>query len=142
MITYQSINISYRLKNRRKLSQWIRQCAEETKMRIGELAIVLCDDVTLLEYNVKYLKHNTLTDIITFNYNEGSVLSGDIIISLDRIRENAYRYDVPMDLELKRVIIHGVLHLLGFRDKIKEEKDLMRRMEDEYLQKYDLLFRG
>ncbi len=87
----------------------------------------------MLGLNIKHLKHNTLTDIISFDYTLGKILSGDIFISVDRVKENALEYKVKVDDELQRVIIHGILHFCGYKDKTKDDKRLMRKKEDYYL---------
>lgn len=104
---------------------------------LGEVSIILSSDKYLLEINKEYLNHNYFTDIITFNYVEGNTVSGDLFISVDRIKENAAEYNTTFAKELYRVIFHGVLHLIGYNDKTAKEKQLMREKEDFYLDKVD-----
>jgi len=99
----------------------------------GPVEFIFCSDEKLLDINRKYLNHDFYTDIITFQYEQAPEISGDIYISVDRVKENAEAFKESFDRELKRVMIHGVLHLLGFRDSTKEEKEDMRRREDELI---------
>ncbi len=103
----------------------------------GEITLVFCSDSYLLDINKKYLNHNYFTDIITFNYVNENIISGDLFISIDRIRENANEYGITVVNELYRVIFHGVLHLIGYNDKTDDEKKIMREKEDYYLKKVD-----
>lgn len=105
--------------------------------KVGEIAIIFCDDNYLLDINKEFLNHNYYTDIITFNYCENSVISGDLFISLERITENAHKYNTSFNKELFRVIFHGLLHLAGYNDKTDAEKQMMRFKEDYYLQGMD-----
>jgi len=105
--------------------------------RVGEISIVLCSDKYLLEINIEYLKHNYYTDIITFNYVEGNLISGDLFISVDRVKENSIVFNTGLIKELYRVIFHGILHLIGYNDKTEEEKKIMRTKEDLYLDEVD-----
>jgi rRNA maturation RNase YbeY len=105
--------------------------------RVGEISIVLCSDKYLLEINIEYLKHNYYTDIITFNYVEGNLISGDLFISVDRVKENSIVFNTGLIKELYRVIFHGILHLIGYNDKTEEEKKIMKTKEDLYLDEVD-----
>lgn len=105
--------------------------------KVGEIAIIFCDDNYLLDINKEFLNHNYYTDIITFNYCENSVISGDLFISVERITENAHKYNTSFNKELFRVIFHGLLHLAGYNDKTDAEKQIMRFKEDYYLQGMD-----
>ena len=116
-----------------ELSKWLSNCISSESKTQGDLNYIFCDDNYLLEINIKYLKHSTLTDIISFDYSMGNLLSGDIFISIERIAENAKDFKVAFNDELHRVMIHGVLHFCGYKDKTKEEKILMRSKEDYYL---------
>lgn len=116
-----------------EVAKWIAAAIQEEEHKEDSINYIFCDDNYLLELNIKHLKHNTLTDIITFNYNIGKTISADIFISVDRILENAKKYAVSFQDELHRVMIHGILHLLGYKDKTKDEKSLMREKEDYYL---------
>lgn len=118
--------------NRKK--EWLKKSIQIEGKVTGEINIVFCDDVYLSKINYKYLKHNTLTDIITFpNSNSSSIISGDIYISIDRVNENAIGLDIDFENELARVLIHGILHLVGYNDHSNEEKKQMRSKEDYYL---------
>ena len=101
--------------------------------KLGEISIILCSDKYLLEINIEYLKHSYYTDIITFNYVEGNVISGDLFISVDRVKENSTKFITGFIKELYRVIFHGILHLIGYNDKTEEEQKIMREKEDLYL---------
>ena len=121
----------YSLQN--ELSKWITDLILKEGLKEGDINYIFCNDDYLLEKNVKYLNHNELTDIITFDYSIGKLLSGDIFISIERVKDNAISYNVEVKDELQRVMVHGVLHLCGYKDKSKEEKSLMRDKEDYYL---------
>jgi len=108
---------------------------ENEKKQPGEISVIFCSDEYLLKINEQYLNHNYYTDIVTFDYVENSVISGDLFISLDRIKENSAQFNVAFKEELYRVILHGVLHLVGYKDKTATEKKLMRGKEDFYLKK-------
>lgn len=99
----------------------------------GHLSFVFCSDEHLLKVNQQFLQHDYFTDIITFDYAEGNRVSGDLMISIDRVKDNASTLNIPFEVELNRVMIHGVLHLLGFKDKTPKESDKMRRLEGEAL---------
>ncbi len=131
MITYQTEETSFRLGSRRLTSRWIKEIVSQAEMRLGDLSVVFCSDPYILEVNKQYLGHDYYTDIITFDYCEGDVLSGDLIISVDTVRANAKEYGAAsFDEELHRVIIHGVLHLIGFDDHSPEDQAEMRRQEN------------
>ena len=121
--------------NKESRREWIENTIREEGKQLGEINIIFCDDNSLLEKNKTYLNHNTLTDIITFDYSEGNKLSADIFISVERVKENAVIFAVSFEQELKRVIIHGILHLMGYKDKSEEESKIMRSKEDFYLSK-------
>ncbi len=112
---------------------WIQNVLNKERKVLGDLQYVFCDDDFLHGINVAYLNHDTLTDIITFDYTNGDLISGEIYISIERVRDNALSYGVSLKDELDRVIVHGVLHLCGFPDKTEEEKEVMRAKEDECL---------
>lgn len=107
---------------------WFSDIANSKKKELGEVAIIFCSDEYLLEVNREYLKHDYYTDIITFDYTDGRV-SGDLFISVDRVRDNAEQFDVPFNEELNRVCAHGLLHLLGYKDKTELEAKEMREQE-------------
>lgn len=115
----------------------VKMLISSEKKKQGEISIILCSDKYLLNINIEYLKHNYYTDIITFNYVEGNTISGDLFISLDRVKENASLFNTGLVKELYRVIFHGLLHLAGYNDKTDEEKKLMREKEDLYLSEVD-----
>jgi len=119
--------------NRQNLQKLIRSLIQNEKKTFGDISVIFCSDEYLLKINEQYLGHNFYTDVVTFDYVENSVISGDLFISVDRVAENAEEYDNPFIEELYRVIIHGVLHLLGYKDKTEEEQALMRSKEDFYL---------
>ncbi|HEX8377999.1 MAG TPA: rRNA maturation RNase YbeY [Pedobacter sp.] len=133
-IQFFSEDISFTLKEKNKVRNWIRQTIQSEGKKLKELNFIFCTDNYLLEINQQYLKHDTFTDIVTFDNSESSeVIIGDIFISIDRIKENANQYKVSERDELHRVIIHGTLHLLGYKDKTKAHKTLMTSKEDHYL---------
>lgn len=124
----------FSLPHPRKTARWLRLVATDEKASIGEVNYIFCSDAYLHTINKKYLKHDTYTDIITFdNSTTRNVLEGDIFISLDRVRENAAKYEVTFDEELHRVMVHGVLHLTGYTDKTPSQKQSMKKKEDAYL---------
>ena len=108
----------------------------EPDRELGKLDYVFCDDEYLAEINLQYLNHDTYTDVITFDYSEGEEIVGDIFISIERVRENATEREIAFDEELRRVMAHGVLHLLGFNDEEDAERAAMRAKEDEVLAKF------
>jgi|TARA_B100001093_G_scaffold520499_2_gene616930 rRNA maturation RNase YbeY len=120
-----------------ELSKWLEQIIIREKKVSGDIVCVFCDDKYLLEKNIKYLNHDYLTDVITFNYCEDITISGDLLISVERVRENAKHYNVSFFTEIKRVIVHGLLHLLGYDDKTNSSKQEMTEKEDFYLNLYN-----
>jgi len=126
---------SYVLPAKRKVKSWLKTSIEHQKMSIGTINVVFCSDQHLLGINKEYLNHDYYTDIITFNYCEAKLISGDLFISIDRIKDNSKNNKLLFVNELHRVIIHGVLHLCGFNDKTKAEKKEIRQMEDYFLNK-------
>lgn len=133
MIRYFSEDISFELKNRSLNNRWLKFVASSEVRRMGAVNIIFCSDNYLLDVNVKYLHHDYFTDIITFDYCEGNVLSGDLFISIDSVRENASFFGVEFSDELNRVMVHGILHLIGYDDHTEEEQKVMRSKEDYYL---------
>lgn len=121
----------FSLDNEEVYAAWISNVILSENKNIGEISYIFCDDEYLLEINKQYLNHDYYTDIISFDYTEADVISGDIFVSIDRVKENALDFAVSFDNELKRVIIHGVLHFCGFKDKSKEEEETMRFKEEE-----------
>ena len=126
-------NSGFRLRNLKRVRSWITDAIIKEGRTPGDLSVIFCDDPFLLEMNIEYLNHDTLTDIITFDYNEGSLIIGDIFISIERVKENARLYSKSFEDELHRVIIHGVMHLCGYKDKKSKDKVTMRQKEDEFL---------
>jgi probable rRNA maturation factor len=123
--------IDFKIETPRKASTWITLVAKTEKKEIGDLIYVFCSDDYLLSLNQQFLKHNTLTDIITFDYSEDkNELSGEIYISIDRVADNAAKFKTDFQDELHRVMIHGVLHLVGYKDKKPAEKARMRKKEE------------
>jgi probable rRNA maturation factor len=114
-------------------SKWIASCLEQYGFRLGELNYVFCDDAYLLKLNVEFLSHDTLTDIISFDYTMGKLVSGDVYISVERVSDNAKDLKIAQDEEMRRVMIHGVLHYMGFKDKNQADKLTMRVEEDKCL---------
>ena len=133
MISFSAVEISYNLKYKLKVKNWVKSILETEGKLAGEITYVFCNDEFLSSMNEKYLKHNTLTDIITFDYSEKGKLSGDIFISIERVKENAGSFNTTLNQELGRVMAHGVLHLSGYKDKTTEDKKIMRSKEDIYL---------
>lgn len=113
--------------------KWIANCVQKEDFELGEINYIFCDDAYLHKLNVEFLKHDTLTDIISFDYTMGKLISGDIYISVERVKENAKDFEVSFTDELHRVIIHGVLHYMGFKDKSEEQKTIMRSKENDCL---------
>ncbi|WP_067145502.1 rRNA maturation RNase YbeY [Pseudotamlana agarivorans] len=115
------------------ISKWIADSIKHEEYKLEEINYIFCDDDYLYNLNVEFLKHDTLTDIISFDYSIGKLIQGDIYISVDRVRDNALEYDVDFDEEMCRVIIHGVLHYCGYKDKTDDEAKQMRSKENFYL---------
>ena len=132
MITFDQSRIAINI-SIPNLREWLNNVGEREGFTVGELSIVLGSDDWLLDYNKQYLNHDYYTDIITFDYVESNVISGDLLISYDRVIDNANSLNVSRETELYRVIVHGFLHLCGYGDKSDAEKELMRKKEDYYL---------
>lgn len=135
MISFNIEDVSFVLENKRILKNWIKSSLLKENKKPGDINYIFCSDNYLLEMNQDYLNHDTFTDIITFDYTEpgSSILSGDIYISIERLAENAQKFNVSLSDELYRVMIHGMLHLAGYRDKKKADKEEMTAKEDFYL---------
>lgn len=118
---------------RRDNSAWVKRVAASYGRKVGDVAYVFCDDEEILRVNRQYLQHDYYTDIITFDYDEGDVISGDLFISLDTVRTNAEQLGLPYEQELNRVIIHGILHLCGINDKGPGEREIMEAAENKAL---------
>ena len=130
-INFFNEDISFKLPHPRKTSAWIKLVAQKEKHSVNQINLIFCSDEYLRAKNIEYLNHKTYTDIITFdNSDTEGELEGDIFISIDRIRENAGKFTRPFDEELHRVIIHGVLHLLGYPDKTPQQKSQIHKKED------------
>ncbi len=133
-IKFQSENVTFPgTIKKRETANWIKTIAADYGKKVGELSYLFCDDQKILEMNRHYLQHDFFTDIITFDYSDGNSIAGDIIISLETVRSNSQKYQTPFEEELRRVIIHGVLHLCGLRDKNRKEQKEMREAEDKAL---------
>lgn len=132
-ISFANADIKFHLTDKQMIKSWITDICRQQNKGVGQIGYLFCSDAYLLEANIKYLNHDTYTDIITFDYVEGDVVSGDIMISVERVTANAEKYGVPFEQELHRVIIHGVLHLLGQGDKTDKDAAMMRKREEEAL---------
>lgn len=135
-------DVHFELENEQNLKKWISNVVLRRGKAVGNISYLFCDDNYLLGVNRQYLNHDTYTDIITFDYVVGNLVSGDIMISVDRVGENAEKFGVPFEQELHRVVIHGVLHLLGQGDKTDSEAAEMRRLENEALALWNEMFHG
>ena len=133
LISFNTQDCNFKLKKKSLIREWIKLIAEKEKRSLGNINYIFCSEGELLKINIQYLNHHTLTDIITFDYTENNTIAGDIFINPDRIIENAQKYNVTFEEELRRVIIHGILHLCGYKDKKSEEEKLMRKKEDKAL---------
>jgi rRNA maturation RNase YbeY len=134
MITYSNENIPFPKIGRRETTAWIKEVALSHGYKVGEIGYLFCDDAKILEVNNEFLGHDYYTDIITFDYDEGNTINGDIVISLDTVKSNAEKYKKDYDEELHRVIIHGILHLCGINDKGPGEIEIMEKEENKALQ--------
>lgn len=126
----------FTLSNESLYEEWISRIIESEGFDEGEINYIFCDDEYLHKINVDYLDHDTLTDIISFDYTEGNLLQGDIFVSVERVRENANDFNVAFEDEIKRVLSHGILHYCGYKDKSPEDELLMRSKEDEKIQMF------
>lgn len=133
MITYQAEGVRMPKIKRRETTAWIRSVAATYGRKVGEVGYLFCNDEKILEVNREYLGHDYYTDIITFDYDEGDTLNGDLVISLDTVRTNAELFNRDYDEELHRVIIHGILHLCGINDKGPGEREKMEAAENKAL---------
>ena len=130
MITFNS-ETSFTLKNQKKLVKWIGDVISSEGFQVGEINYIFCDDSYLNKINQEFLNHDAFTDIISFDYTLGKEVGGDIFISIERVLENAEKFNEVFENELHRVMIHGILHFIGYKDKTKKDKTLMRTKEDE-----------
>lgn len=130
MISYQTDGVKMPAIKRRDVSAWIKKVAASHGKKVGEIAYIFCNDDKILEVNREYLQHDYYTDIITFDYTEGDIISGDLFISVDTVLSNSKQLGVQYEQELFRVIIHGILHLCGINDKGEGEREIMEREEN------------
>ena len=133
MIRYFCEDIIFEFKNKLLNNRWLKFVASSEVRKLQNINIIFCSDNYILDVNMKYLQHDYFTDIITFDYCEGNSLSGDLFISIDSVRDNAAFYGTEFADELNRVIVHGILHLIGYDDHTDEEQKIMRSKEDYYL---------
>ena len=135
MINYFYENVAP-ISDEEKRAEWLEKLILEEGKKPGDINYILCDDEYLLEINRQYLDHDYYTDIITFDYCKGKIISGDIFLSLQRVLDNASMLETKQEEELNRVLAHGILHLCGYKDKTEAEQKIMRSKEDYYIQKY------
>ncbi len=137
MINFHSEKEGFKLKEILKKKRWLKELAQNEGFKILELTYIFMDDESLLKINIEYLQHDTYTDIITFDNSEKKgKIEGDIFISVDRVMENASKFKVDFETELRRVLAHGLLHLCGYKDKKDDEVKIMRAKEDFYLENW------
>ena len=136
-ITFQNKELRFKLPQASKIKTWIKRIINDEEKKTGQLNFVFTTDEELLKKNIQFLNHATYTDIITFDYCEKNVIHGDIIISIERVTENARKFKTDFEEELKRVIIHGVLHLCGYKDKTEKEAKIIRTKENSALKKFN-----
>ena len=139
MVSYFNEDPKFDFKEKRLTNRWLKLVAESEIRRLGDISIIFCSDYYILDVNMKYLQHDYFTDIITFDYCEGDTVSGDLFISVDSVRENAAFYGTEFKDELNRVIVHGVLHLIGYDDHSEEDIKEMRAKENYYLSLRELV---
>lgn len=135
MISFNYEN-DFELQNEDQISTWISNVILSENKKEGDINYIFCDDEYLLSLNEQYLDHDTLTDIISFDYSVGNELHGDIFISVERVQDNATDFDVTFDEELKRVLVHGILHYCGYKDKSESEEQIMRQKEEEKMKMF------
>jgi probable rRNA maturation factor len=136
VIAFSFIDVEVSALDMVNVSSWLESVCKEEMKEVGDINYIFCNDEYLLEINRSYLDHDYYTDVITFDYSEGLCLSGDVFVSVDRVIENAKDFNVSFLIELLRVIVHGILHLAGYKDKLKDDKKLMRFKEDYCLLNY------
>ena len=139
-VYFSNADVDFSLENTSLLKKWIFEVIKSYNKRLGRITYLFCSDEYVYNANVKFLDHDTFTDIITFDYVEGDMISGDILISVDRVGENAKSFSPSFEQELHRVIIHGVLHLLGFKDKTDADAAVMRQKENDSLSLLSAMF--
>lgn len=133
MVRYYIEDTKFIFKNKLANNRWLKFVAGSEIKTLGDVSIIFCSDNYILDVNIRYLNHDYFTDIITFDYCEGNRLSGDLFISVDSVKENSVEFGTDFDEELHRVIVHGLLHLIGYDDHTPEEQKVMRAKEDYYL---------
>jgi rRNA maturation RNase YbeY len=138
-IRFYNEDVNYVLVSKQKIRSWLLLVIEQEQKELGMVSYVFCSDNYLFKMNRQYLNSSYFTDVITFDYTEGTLISGDIFISIDRVKENAKLYKQRYFQEMLRVILHGILHLCGYKDKMPQEIKQMREKEDYYLQKFVLV---
>lgn len=139
MVNYYFEDTAFKLKAKTKIKNWLKLVAESEVYTLGNVSVIFCSDNYILDINQRFLQHDYFTDIITFDYSEGSKISGDLFISVDSVKENSIEYGTDFEDELHRVIVHGILHLIGYDDHTDEDVRIMRSKENYYLSLYDLL---
>lgn len=137
-ISFTTADVSYRITASQRVKNWLKSVIEQEDRTLGAVTVVWCSDEYLLGVNRQFLDHDYYTDIITFDYTEGDKVSGDLMISLDRIKDNSKKFNTMFHVEQLRVLVHGILHLCGYKDKTKDEEKLMREKENFYLEKYEV----
>ena len=133
MVRYFTEDTDFKFKGKLLNNKWYKFVAESEVRKLGDINVIFCSDNYLLNINIKYLHHDYFTDIITFDYSEGKTISGDLFISVDSVKENAIFYKTEFEEELNRVLVHGVLHLIGYDDHSEDEIATMRSKENYYL---------
>lgn len=136
MILFNTLT-KFNLKKKNPYKKWIKESAANEGRQCGEINYIFCDDEQELEINKQYLNHDFYTDIITFDYTEENTISGDMYISIERVIENAKTYNTNFEDELRRVLIHGIMHLCGYKDKEPEDEKLMREKENFYMSRFE-----
>lgn len=133
MVRYFFEDTDFQYRNRLFNNRWLKLVAESEICRLGDVNVIFCSDPYILDINIRYLGHDYFTDVITFDYSEKPRISGDLFVSVDSVRENSVMYGTDFDEELHRVIVHGVLHLIGYDDHNEKDSSLMREKENYYL---------
>ena len=133
MIRFFSEDVCFDFNQKLLTKRWLKLVAQAEQRNIGDINIIFCSDPYILDVNIKYLGHDYFTDIITFDYCEGNLLSGDLFVSIDTVRENALYYGTDFENELNRVMVHGILHLIGYDDHTENDQKVMRQKENYYL---------
>lgn len=139
MVAFYFEDTDFKLRHKTRIKEWLRLVAESEVFTLGNISVIFCSDNYILDINQKYLQHDYFTDIITFDYSEGGRISGDLFISVDSVRENSVEYGTAFEDELHRVIVHGILHLIGYDDHTEDEIKTMRSKEDYYLSLFELV---